>query len=360
MKEYLFVLGREPDLSFLELISYLKSHCVKYDIIKYEKNIAIIILPENLDFGKLLTNLGGTVKIGECFEEYFYKGNLNRLNFCVSVYKGKDNLTKILKEEYKKENVKAMQRKPRDKVFMPSEILSKNLFEFLIYDNYKARTIAFFDPRQYKARDETRPRQMLLHQVSLRLAKILINLGQARNTLLDPFCGVGTILQEGMVNGLNVIGIDIDKESCYASRENLNWLKNKFNLKSKFKIINGDARKLTRYLKRNFVEAIASEPDLGPYFKKMPHKEEVNKAVVKLNKLYYEFLSQANAVLKKNGKIALIFPRLKFRGGEKGLAIKSLLKQTGFKVYCADKRVKLPIVTEGRFLDRLIYVLEKA
>lgn len=359
MKEYLFVFGREPELSFLELISYFKSHGIKYELIKFDEDVAVILLSEKIDFGKLLNNLGGTVKIGECFEEYFYKGNLNKLNFGVSVYRGKDNLSKILKEEYKKEKVKAIFKRPRDKVFMPSKILSKNLFEFLVYDNYKARTIAIFDPREYKKRDETRPRHMFLHQVSLRLAKILINLSFARNSLLDPFCGVGTILQESMLNGMDVIGVDIDKESCDATRENLNWLKEKFKLKNKFKIINGDARKLTRYLKRNSVEAIATEPDLGAYFRNLPSKKEVDMEIIKLNRLYYEFLLQAYAILKKRGKIAVIFPRLKFNGGSKGLAIDSLLKETRFRVYCADKRVKMPIVTEGRFLDRLIYVLEK-
>jgi len=359
MREYLFIFGREPKLSFLELNSYLESHGISYKIIKHEKEVCLILLSEKLDFGKMLSDLGGTVKIGECFEEYKYKGSKNKLNYGVSVYKGKDNLTEILKKEYKKEKVKAMLRKPRDNVFMPSEILSKNLTEFLVFGKYKARTIAFFDPRKYKERDETRPKQMLLHQVSLRLAKILINLSQARHSLLDPFCGVGTILQEGMINRLNVIGLDIDQESVDASKENLKWLKEKFGIKNKFNVIKGDAKKLTRYLNRNSIEAIATEPDLGPYFRKVPNKTEVEKVINNLNKIYYEFLLQSHQILKKNGKIAIILPKLKYKNGSKGLDIKDLLKKTGFKVYSASDKIKLPLITEGRFLDREIYILEK-
>ena len=360
MREYIFILGREPELSFLELISYFKGNGIDYKIIKHEKEVVVILLDEKLDFGSMLNKLGGIVKIGETFKEYVYKGNLNKLNYGISVYKGRDELTNILKKEYKKEKVKAMLRKPRDKVFMPSEILSKNLFEFLIFNDYKARTIAFFNPKEYKKRDETRPKQMFLHQVSLRLSKILINLSQARNSLLDPFCGNGTILQEGMLNNLDVVGIDIDQESVDATKENLEWINEKFGINKKFKIIKGDATKLTRYLKRNSVEAIASEPDLGPYFRKMPGKEEVEKAINQLDKMYYEFLLQSHEILKKNGKIAIIFPRLKYRNGRKSLDVKDLLKRTGFKVSIIDSRVKLPLITEGKFLDREIYVLEKA
>ena len=356
MREYIFVLGREPELSYLELMSYFESHSIEYKIIKHDNKILVLLLDENLNFGKLLNNLGGVVKIAECFKEYKYKGSLNKLNFGVSVYNGEDNLSEILKNEYKKEKVKAVQKKPKEEVFMPSEILSKELVEFIIYNNYKARTIAFFDPRAYKARDETRPRQMLLHQVSLRLAKILINLSEARNSLLDPFCGVGTILQEGMINGLDVIGVDIDRESCEASKENLSWLKEKYKLKNNFNIIEGDSTKLTRYIKRNSVEAIATEPDLGPYFRKPGDKKEVEEAIFKLNRLYYEFLVQAREVLKKNGKIAIIFPRIKYRNGVKSVGVDYLLNQSGFKI----TNVKFPIITEGRFLDRMIYVIEKA
>jgi len=163
-----------------------------------------------------------------------------------------------------------------------------------------------------------------------------------------------------MLNNLDVVGVDIDGESCKAAKKNLIWLKNKFNLKEKFKVINGDARKLTRYIDRNKINAIATEPDLGPYFRKLPNKEEVEKAVRKLEKMYYEFLVQARAVLRKRGKISIVIPRLKFRNGKKDINFSKILRESGFKVLDLDKRIKFPIISNGKFLDRMIYVLEKA
>ena len=44
MREYLFVFGREPDLSFLEVISYFQGHDVNYKLVGWEKEVAIFLL----------------------------------------------------------------------------------------------------------------------------------------------------------------------------------------------------------------------------------------------------------------------------------------------------------------------------
>jgi len=359
MKEYIFVLGREPELSFLEVISFFKSRNIIYKIVEYKNDIIIFLLNKELDFDEIIKKLGGVIKIAEIFSEYKYDGSENKLNYGISVYKGNaSKLNNLLSREFKKEKVKAMIRKSREKIFSPSEIVSKKLNEFIVYGDYSAKTTAFFNPRLYIQRDETRPRQILLHQVSLRLAKILINLSQARNNILDPFCGAGTILQEAMLNELDVVGIDIDNESVQASEENLKWLKEKYNLDRKFETIKGDSTKLTRYLKRNSVEGIATEPYMGPYYKKMPEKDEIERVAKDLEKIYYEFFLQARQILKKNGKIAIVIPRLKCFNGNVSINIENITKQAGFRTAVLDRRVKFPLVSKGRFLDRLIYVFE--
>ena len=42
--------------------------------------------------------------------------------------------------------------------------------------------------------------------------------GQKNRTVLDPFCGSGTTLVEGMLAGHNVIGIDVDPLSCLIAK----------------------------------------------------------------------------------------------------------------------------------------------
>jgi len=324
MREYIFVFGREPELSFLETASYFQSRDVNYKLVEWKNEIAIFLL-EDMDFELLIKRLGGTVKIAEVFAEYKYSG-----------------------------------RKPRDKVFMPSEIFAKSLTEFVVYGKHCARTIAVFNPKDYKERDETRPRQILLHQVSLRLARILVNLSFAKYNLLDPFCGVGTILQEAMISGIDVYGVDIDSESVEASKENLNWLRGKYNLKNNFKVIKCDSGKLAGYFRRDQIHAVATEPDLGPYYKKMPSKENVDDAVKRLENLYLNFFLELRQVMKKRGKVAIVLPRLKYNNGYREIDVNRMINRSGFKLFTADKMVKLPILSRERFLDRMIYVFEAA
>src|ERR1700689_407164 len=41
--------------------------------------------------------------------------------------------------------------------------------------------------------------------------------------VLDPFCGSGTTLVEGMKRGLRVTGLDANPSSCFAARVKTNW-----------------------------------------------------------------------------------------------------------------------------------------
>src|SRR3989338_5537112 len=63
MKEYLFVFGRDPELSFLELCQFLDARNISYSVKEAKNEVAVLVL-ENLH--KDLANiLGGTVRIGE-------------------------------------------------------------------------------------------------------------------------------------------------------------------------------------------------------------------------------------------------------------------------------------------------------
>jgi DNA modification methylase len=51
------------------------------------------------------------------------------------------------------------------------------------------------------------------------LMRILV--GFTDGTILDPFCGSGTTLVAGKLNGNNFIGIDIEKKYCDIAEERL-------------------------------------------------------------------------------------------------------------------------------------------
>ena len=60
-----------------------------------------------------------------------------------------------------------------------------------------------------------------------RLARLLISLGHridfTPTTVIDPFCGTGGIVIEGMLAGLNILASDLDGRMVAGTRRNLTW-----------------------------------------------------------------------------------------------------------------------------------------
>ena len=55
-----------------------------------------------------------------------------------------------------------------------------------------------------------------------KLARTMINLAVGENdpksiTVFDPFCGTGTILMEGLMVGVTVMGSDLDHEAVHGA-----------------------------------------------------------------------------------------------------------------------------------------------
>jgi len=351
----MFIFGRDEELSFLELISYFKAEEIEFESLTREKNIVFVKL-KGLNFDKLINRLGGIVKIGLVFK------NLNEFDFYdkekigISFYTENIDFEKDLKEVFKKNKIRYVLKRPKkEEVLMPSEVIKKDLiengYEFLVYKEKTARTINVYNPFLYQERDEKRPYYDERIVSSIRLAKILINLCMLRNgLLLDPFCGHGTILQEAMLMGLDVKGIEFDKKTAEECGKNLNWVKKTYKLKSNFQIINDDSRELSRYMRQ--ADGIVTEPYLGPFIKGRISEKEAKKTIEKLEILYFNFFREARKILK--GNLVVIFPVFG------NLRINpNVFRRNGFAEYSIDKGVKIPIKYEvkGGKLQREIYVL---
>lgn len=177
---YLFVLGRDPELSLLELECYFEARNIEYKILEYSREVALVSL-QKLNLNKLIKELGGTIKIAEVFsdsgnlseiEHSFNNMNLDvdkRLDYAISSYNSslQDFIKEILKERFRKEKIKVFYKKPArktDRFLTPSEIIDKKLIEngldIVIYKNSIARTIVIFNPFDYQERDLKRPKRI--------------------------------------------------------------------------------------------------------------------------------------------------------------------------------------------------------
>jgi len=331
--KYFFILGTNPTLSLAELTAVFNNG--KFSLI--QKNIAILETDQNLK-NELIKKIGGIIKFGLIYNELvsFNTKNIlqsatafaapkkseSKFNFGISHYgKSKINL-KVLGMEFKKLlkqlNINSrwvISREPTlsSVVVEQNKLVTDKGVEIVMIEFNKklflGKTIAVQPFKELSFRDYGRPaRDDRSGMLPPKLTQIMINLSDAKleDTILDPFCGSGTILTEAMLIGYkNLIGSDISNKAVSDTKTNIEWVKNNFQLPIfNFQLINTSATEISKQIRPNSVDAIITEPYLGP----QRGGFDINKIVKELEQLYSKSLMEFKKILKPNGKIVMIWP----------------------------------------------------
>lgn len=184
-----------------------------------------------------------------------------------------------------------------------------------------AQTTQIQDIQSYARRDSERPvRDARIGMLPPKLAQIMINLTASQLpsstplSFLDPFCGLGTIVQEGWLLGHRMTGSDASTDMVKGSEKNLDWISSAFpaDLALRPTCFHQDATQPFPTKLANTFDAIITEPHLGPPLSTPLSPAEYQKKVTELGQLYQSFFQQAQAVLKPKGYILFVLPM--FRG----------------------------------------------
>lgn len=145
--------------------------------------------------------------------------------------------------------------------------------------------------------------------LSPRLARTLVNLSGvgAGQTLLDPFCGSGSILAEGLLKSLTCIGIDSRRRLIEEARLNLRWVSEKAR-GGHFRLEAGDARELNRTLGGRRIDGVATEPILLPKLKGKPNFDAAKELIDGAGYIYAEALASIANVVRPGGRIVVVVP----------------------------------------------------
>jgi len=170
---------------------------------------------------------------------------------------------------------------------------------------YIAKTVAVYDSTLQRYRDETRPFMSAEISTSPKICRTLLTLSGARpgDTVLDPFCGTGTLLMEAAMLGMKCVGIDIEQSMIQGAGQNLKWLGTGLGEWLDFKLIKGDARYASKLIDGQ-VDAVAFEPHLGPTYSEPPSYVEATSSMEELTSLYREVLQSLESCLRPGGRIA--------------------------------------------------------
>jgi tRNA G10 N-methylase Trm11 len=395
MPTKLFISGKNWMLSLAELTEYFKARKIAFEIQFFSGEFFAVSFEKDFD-ASAIADLGGTIKIAEVknnfptetVKEAFLKKNkqakaqiteslaasglvdgmaksTEKVLFGVSVYCTESTLRSLsgviqrfvgsaVKDELaglgKKANFMGFGSDRKLPQLSHVEVLKKNLVEnqaevlFCIgrTDTWVATTVAVHNPFEFQKRDIYKPNQRKIFGMPPRLARMMVNLSACKSgkVLLDPFCGVGTILQEALLEKAIVVGMDVNPWCVKAATENLEWLVREYGLEgADFRVLQGDVDKLVEKIGQEAVDCIVCEPDLGPALRQVPTGPYAEKIIQKLEPLYFCFVEQAYMALKPGGRLVLVTPYIKTRAKQSiTMPMEEKLEQLGFKrVYAFSK-----------------------
>jgi len=360
--KYFFVLGRNPKLSRAEIYSYLQARNIEYTEFFYDLNNLILDFKEDPKLN--IQEFGGIIMCGRVsfsgarkeLLEFIEKEDLipsDKFTFNVI---GNYEIEQEVYEKFRSEKRKVMIRHGRGELKIQGEksiqvpTADYHLFclkHNKIYFGIIEQTYSYSDVRK---RDMSKPFRREELAISPRLSKILINLAQLKqgNIMLDPFCGIGGILQEALVKSINVYGIDKDKMAIQSATKNIEWLKKHYPI-ANYELKNTDARNAPGI----GFDGIATESSLGELIKGNPSDYDAKAFVSTFEKSIVPLLQRFRNVKKPDAKIAITFPVVK----RFYVNIDRVCNQTGLKLSSING-ISFPIreFREDQYVSREIVV----
>jgi tRNA G10 N-methylase Trm11 len=349
--EYAFFLGSNPALSAAEIHDYFKRTGIAADFdLKYAPKLLLVKTANELKSQAIIDNLGGTPMIARiigamsefsaeaiidelALEEQFIpnKKPVFSLSFDALASSLPDSKTArdvravgiTIKKNINKKGCRAVLPQtgtalttaqlfnagvPEDAVGIHVLRVEKNLF--LAMSVVAVQDITFYTRRD-RERPEADPGSGML---PVKLAQMFINFSCVApgTKIYDPFCGVGTIAAEAILQGFDVVASDISPRQVVRTKTNTDWLKNTFpNLidpRKTVQLFEQDIEKPLQNIEVDSLNAIVSEGWLGPGIHHVPSSFEMENIFVKTQRLLNALLNNAERFLKKDASVVIAIP----------------------------------------------------
>lgn len=347
MAESILILGKNAELSTAEVVAYLESRGVDFALADHTEKFVVVSMdrqPEGMEDA-----LGGTIKYAQVLasgssKESLQKGledmNMDHLPekplFAVSSYGAgqADDFREMLKRSLKSKGIKAGVLKQSSMAVSHTEIARRKLEgrEFIICKGggwWLGKTTRAHDPFDYQRRDVKRPEQRIRLSMPPRLARIMLNLALAKGKVLDPFCGLGTIIQEAALMGLEAYGSDIDEEAVKSCEQNMGWLEGNYKISKRPEVRRADVRDLP--WPQGHFDAVVTEPVLGPTLKHYPKVRQAEAIIRKLEPLYRDSIKEMARVIKPGGRLVMTSPMFRVHSSAYSLGVKAKAEACGLE-----------------------------
>lgn len=406
MHRYFFILGRNPALSIAELLSVIKLNINDCKIESFSREVCLIVTPEKLDILLLVKQLGGMVKAGEMLDEVnldaseadfdniisysnltekYIPRQLKKIHYGISIYplgceekllESFEQKLKVLyisiKDNLREKGIKAGFVRLKERNLSSVSVAKNNLLDkgmeliFLLDKNrlLAGKTLAVQEFGGFTFRDIGRPgidkRSGIMPP---KLARMMINIAGVADKsklLLDPFCGSGTILQEGLILGYkNIIGSDVSGKAVGDTKRNISWLFDRYrNLEKdeyRINIFQSDVRNILKTTPGGSVDFITTEPFLGPPLHGKPKRIQSERMIRELEPLYLSAFGQFYKLLKPGCPVVFIFPVFEEKGIFSFVNIIGKIEKMGFRQVAFDQPDRNTVFQEITKRNTIIY-----
>ncbi len=368
MEKYCFILGKNPLLSLAEIFHVAEILECDLHVSDLTSELLIVesdsVVPEQWQ-----RRLGGTVKIAQIvrqflsinqvfeyltapllLELFFHQLREKKVTFGFSLYGTRSHnnldfntLGLKLKKDLRSQGVRSRFVESKEGALTTVQVTKNSIIEsgaeIIIAGGlnalYIGKTITVQEFEDYSGRDYGRPRRNAKSgMLPPKLAKILINLSKPHfeSTILDPFCGSGTIVQEALLMGYNrIIGSDISERAISDSKENMRWLAVRYQLGTlSVQYYQNDVRNLASQLPAQSIDQIVTEPFLGPPLTVNVKVDKILTIIKELETLYLASFRAFRQLLKPDGTAVVVFPLVKTSSSIYTLNILEELDRSGF------------------------------
>ena len=131
---------------------------------------------------------------------------------------------------------------------------------------------------------------------------------RAAVTILDPFCGTGTVLQEALLAGYDVVGTDLSQKMVDYTTENLSWLQSTFTAPGNVIDIHQADATTHRWPDSQHLTAVVCETYLGQPFSAPPAPQKLAEVAGNCNRIITSFLANIRPQLAPNTPLCIAVP----------------------------------------------------
>lgn len=348
-------LGRERDIAMEELVA-LFAH-TNSEFLEVGDEIAVLETPLSeavlIETFKKAGSLVKIIRVKQSVSEeagITYLAELlstnKQVTFGISMFgaskQSPSSIAKVIKETLKEQNISVRFVLPKEgeTTLNAGSVIHNDLdAECIIIHTgtatYTGITIATQDIEDWGKRDYEKPardakRGMLPPKLACTMVNLLGLTMTEDVTVLDPFCGLGTVAIEVMLKGGNIVASDADPAAINGTKENVAWTKKEYALSGTPIIMQCDSREIGKRLKTK-VSAIVTECYLGNTAQ-MTFRQRSEEAI-KLKTLYIECFKSWKKILVPGARLCVAIPEYHMKDGIISIDLAPELHKLGYTFF---------------------------